>query len=144
MKKWHKNCCCLRNVILILLVIIMTGCASPFSVGYGAHGQSRDEFARYVEDVFRLQNRMTSEVMMLLPTDESGSSHDDLLLAERQMHEVCTSLNEYAVREIEGQRIGLFLSRNIEKSAVGCEQAALRVQALLLKQNDSAGAALGR
>jgi len=144
MKKWNKNFCCLRNVILILLAMIMTGCASPFSAGYGAHGLSRDEFARYVEEVFRFQNRMTSEVMMLLPTDESGSSHDDLLLAERQMHEVCASLNEYAVRESEGQRIGLFLSRNLEKSAVDCEQAALRVQALLLKQNDIAGGALGR
>ncbi len=144
MKKWNKNSCCLGNGILILLAMIMAGCASPFSVGYGAHRQSRDEFARYVEDVFRLQNRMTSEVMMLLPADEAGSSHDDLLRAEHQMHEVCASLNEYAVRESEGQSIGLFLSRNLEKSAADCEQAALRVQALLLKQNDSAGGALGR
>jgi len=73
-------------------------------------------------------------VMMLLETDEAGSSHDDLLRAERQMHEVCASLNEYADRDSEGQSIGLFLRRDVEKSAVECEQAAFRVEALLLKQ----------
>jgi len=134
MKKWNKNFCCFRNGILILLAMIMTGCASPFSVGYGAHRQSRDEFARYVEDVFRLQNRMTSEVMMLLETDDTGTNHDDLVQAERQMHEVCGALNEYADRDGEGQSIGLFLGRDVEKSAVNCEQAALRVEALLEKQ----------
>lgn len=106
----------------------------PFSGGYGANGLSREDFARYVEDVFRLQNKMTSEVMMLLETDESGSRHDELLQAEREMHEACAPLNEYADRDIEGQSIGLFLRRRVEKSAVDCEQSAFRVEALLLKQ----------
>lgn len=106
----------------------------PFSGRYGANGLSREEFARYVEDVFRLQNRMTSEVMMLLDTDELDGGHEDLLRAEREMHEVCASLNEYAERDIEGQSIGLFLRRRVEKSAVDCEKSAFRVEALLLNQ----------
>ena len=72
--------------------------------------------------------------MMLLETGETVSSPDDLLRAERKMHEVCASLNEYADRDIEGQSIGFFLQRNVEKSAVDCEQAALQVEALLRKQ----------
>jgi len=133
MKKRNKIFCSLRTVFPILLAALVAGCALPFG-GYGANGLSREAFTHYVEDVFRLQNRMTSAVMMLLETDEAGSSHDDLLRAERQMHEVCASLNEYADRDSEGQSIGLFLRRDVEKSAVECEQAAFRVEALLLKQ----------
>ena len=134
MKKRNKIFCPLCNVLPILLATIVSGCSMPFSGGYGANGLSREAFSRYVEDVFRLQNRMTSEVMMLLETGDPASSPDDLLRAERQMHEVCASLNEYADRDIEGQNIGFFLQRKVEKSAVECEQAAFRVETLLRKQ----------
>jgi hypothetical protein len=132
MEKWNNNFC-LRNGALILLVATMVGCAIPFSGGYGEKGLSRQEFARYVEDVFRAQNKMTSEVMMLLASEDGINSHEDLLQAERQMHEVCAPLNEYAARDIEGRSIGLVLRRNVEKSVSDCEQAALRVKALLQK-----------
>ncbi len=47
------------------ITLLLAGCNAPFWGGYGAHGQSREEFTRYVDGVFRLQNSMTSEIMAL-------------------------------------------------------------------------------
>jgi len=115
---------------LMLIMLMLSGCATPFLGGYGAKGQSREEFTRYVEGVFRLQNSMTSEIMAFLETDDA-KNHDDLLEAEQHMEEACGPLNEYASRESEGLSIGFFLSRRVEKSAIDCEQAALKVKSLL-------------
>ena len=115
---------------LIFITLMLSGCAMPFFGGYGASGQTREEFTRYVESVFRLQNSMTSEIMEFLETDDK-SNHDDLLKAEQLMQEACGPLNEYASRESEGLNIGFFLSRRVEKSAIDCEQAALKVKSML-------------
>ncbi|MGZ8162891.1 MAG: hypothetical protein ACXWTK_00955 [Methylobacter sp.] len=112
------------------IAAILSGCVTPFFGGYGAKGQSRKEFAHYVEEVFRLQNNMTSQVMMLLESEEV-KNHDVLFRAEQQMLKICGPLNEYASRDIEGLSIGLFLQRRVEKSAVECEQAAREVKFLL-------------
>jgi hypothetical protein len=102
----------------------------PFSGGYGAKGQSQEEFTQYVEGVFRLQNSMTSEVMLLQENDDA-KNHDALLEAEQHMQEACAPLNEYVSRDIDGLNIGLFLRRRVEKSAIDCEQTAQKVKSLL-------------
>jgi hypothetical protein len=112
------------------IMLILPGCATPFLGGYGAKGQSKEEFTRYVESVFRLQNSMTSEIMTLQETGDTRNL-DALLQAEQQMQAACASLNEYASRDIDGLSIGLFLRRRVEKSANECEQAAQKVQPLL-------------
>jgi len=115
---------------LIFITLMLSGCATPFWGGYGANGQSREEFTRYVEGVFRLQNSMTSEIMALLETDDT-INHDALLEAEQHMEEACGPLNEYASLDSDGLSIGLFLRRRVEKSAIDCEHAALKVKSLL-------------
>ena len=110
--------------------LLLSGCATPFWGGYGENGQTREEFTRYVEKVFRLQNSMTSEMMTLPETDEI-SNHDALLQADQLMQEACGPLNEYVSRESDGLNIGFSLSRRVQKSAVDCEKAALKVQSLL-------------
>lgn len=114
---------------MIAVAVILSGCATPF-FGYGANGQSREEFGRHVEEVFRLQNKMTSQVMMLLESDDVKNP-DVLLHAEQHMQQICSSLNEYASRDIDGLNIGFFLQRRVEKSAIDCEQAAREVESLL-------------
>lgn len=115
---------------MMTVILILSGCAGPFLGGYGAKGQSKEEFTRYVESVFRLQNSMTSEIMVLQEADDTRD-HDALLQAEQRMQTACAPLNEYASRDIDGLSIGLFLRRRVEKSANECEQAAQKVQALL-------------
>ena len=130
MAKWNTTWVNLPVVMLVPITLILSGCATPFLGGFGTKGQSQVEFTRYVEGVFLLENRMTSEIMSLLETDETNS-HDALLKAEQHMQEACSALNEYASRDIDGLSIGLFLRRRVEQSATDCEQAALKVKSLL-------------
>lgn len=122
-----------RASVVIFLTIALSGCGIPYLRGYGENGLSRDEFEQYVERVFRLQNRLTNEVMLLSLGSEESSNYDTLLLAEHDMHELCRPLNEYAARSIDHQSVGLLLMRQVERSAVSCEQSAKHVE-LLLKQ----------
>ena len=116
--------------MLMFMIVMLSACATPFWGGYGENGQTREEFTQYVEKVFRLQNSMTSEIMALSETDEIVN-HDALLQADQVMQEACGPLNEYASRDNDGLNIGLSLLRRVQKSAIACEQAALKVQALL-------------
>ncbi len=125
-----KSLIAIRSLEVLVIATLISGCAVPFFGGYGANGQSREEFERHVEEIFRLQNQMTSEVMMLLENDEIKKP-EALLQAEQHMQRVCADLNEYASRDIDGLSIGLFLSRRVEKSAIDCEHAALAIKPLL-------------
>ncbi|MGR9114886.1 MAG: hypothetical protein ACU85E_03915 [Gammaproteobacteria bacterium] len=115
----------------ILLMLFLSACSVPFMGGYGERGQTREEFIRYVESVFKFQNQMTSRVMMLLETEEDLGEVDEILQAEQKMHEICEPLNEYAARENDGMSIGLLLRRRVEKSAVACDKAARQVDSYL-------------
>lgn len=125
-----KSLVIVRSLVTFAIASSISGCAVPFFGGYGANGQTREEFAHHVEEVFRLQNQMTSEVMMLLESGEVQKP-EALTQAEQHMQQVCADLNEYASRDIDGLSIGLFLRRRVEKSAIDCEQAALAIEALL-------------
>ncbi len=113
--------------LLIVAVLLSSGCSLPFSKGYGAKGQTKEEFSHYVETVFVLQNSVTSDLMELQETDQVNN-RDVLLKAEQAMQEACAPLNEYVSRESDGAIIGLFLRQKVEKTAVDCEQAAQRVK----------------
>lgn len=128
MAKWNKSWVSFPNLMLVTFTFLLSGCATPFFGGFGANGQSQEEFTRYVEHVFLLENSMTSEIMSL---SDDAKNHDALLEAEQQMQQACDPLNEYASRDMDGLSIGLFLRRRVEKSANDCEKAALKVKALL-------------
>jgi hypothetical protein len=130
MTEWNANWVNFPGLMLMSIMLMLSGCTTPFWGGYGAKGQSQEEFTRYVEDVFRLQNNMTSEIMALQETDDVKNQYA-LLKAEQHMQEICAPLNEYASRDIDGLSIGLFLRRRVEKSAIDCEQAAQQVKSLL-------------
>ncbi len=134
MAKWYPKLVNARGLMLVSIMVTLPGCALPFFGGYGEQGMSREEFTRYVEVVFRLQNSITSEVMILLESDDP-QKHEGLLQAEQQMQEACRPLNEYASRDIDGLSIGLFLRRRVEKSAIDCERAAQEVKSLLAEQS---------
>lgn len=128
MAKWYSKPVNVRG--LILISITLSGCSLPFFGGYGGQGMSRDEFSRYVEGVFRLQNSITSE-LMLLPESDDTKKHEAILQAEQHMQEACAPLNEFVSRESDGLSNGLFLRRRVEKSAIDCERKAQEVKSLL-------------
>ena len=112
------------------IALLLQACALPFTGKVGDTGMSRKEFAHYVEDVFRFQNRMTSDVMMLTATDEGGN-FAALLALEQRMQQVCAPLNEYVSREMDGLGAGLSLWRQVVKESLACDHAAHEVDALL-------------
>lgn len=116
--------------MLSAFLALASGCSMPFMGAYGPIGHSREEFEHYVEEVFRFQNKMTSEVMMLLETAEAGN-HEQLLQSEQHMHRICEPLNEYVSRDIDGLSTGFFLRRQVVKSTLDCDHAAHEVKALL-------------
>ena len=111
------------SFVLVLMTTLLMGCSMPFMGGALVKTQSDSDFARYVEEVFRLQNSVTSELLVL---SESDNVNDNINLskAEYSMQEACGPLNEYAEREKDGASIGFFLLQRVKKSAVACEKAA--------------------
>ena len=114
---------------MISVMLLLSGCSTHLMGSYGAKGQTMEEFTRYVEGVFRLQNSMTSEIMELQENDELNN-RDVLLKAEQTMQETCAPLNEYVSLKTEGLSTDVSLLKRVEKTAVDCEQTALKVKAL--------------
>jgi len=131
MTKWNRNSVSRQALIGLLITILLSGCSLPFFSGYGANGQTREEFTRYVETVFKLQNSMTSKMMAFTENDEKPANLDALVQAEQRMQKTCEALNEYAERDSDGLSVGLLLQRRVEQTAVDCEKAAKELQVLL-------------
>jgi len=114
------------SFLIMLAVCLLSGCTSVLNGRYGEYGQTKAEFTEYVEKVFKLQNSMNSEMMAI--TD----ANPVLVQADQKMQESCAPLNEYATREADKLIIDISLLRRVEKSAVSCDNAAQKVQALLI------------
>jgi hypothetical protein len=120
-----------RLSVWIAIAGLLQGCA-PFSIGgYGPDGQSRLEFERRVEAAFRLQNSMTSKVMLLQEGEAAAKDQEAILQAEQVMQKKCSYLNEYVSRDIDGLSQGLLLPRHVEHTVADCEAATRVVEALL-------------
>ena len=124
-----KSVLVVQHLTTLAVATLLSGCTVPLFSGYGANGQSREEFARHVEEVFRLQNQMTSQMMQMESNEDQKP--ESLVQAEQHMQQACADINEYVSRDIDGLSSGLFLRRRVEKSAIDCEQAALAIKLLL-------------
>jgi hypothetical protein len=118
-------------LMFFLMVITLPGCSLPFM----SSGQTTEEFASYVESVFKLQNSMTSQIMALADSDDKPANIDALLQAEQNMQKKCEALNEYAARDSDGLSTGLLLQNRVAQSAKDCETSAKQAQALLPKES---------
>lgn len=134
MAKWLRDLVCVQRLMVLLITVALSGCTVPFFGGYGENGQTSEEFARYVESVFKLQNSMTSQIMALADSDDKPANLDVLLQSEQRMQKKCEALNEYAARDSDGLSTGLLLQNRVAQSAKDCEMSAKEVQALLLKK----------
>ncbi|MGR8940239.1 MAG: hypothetical protein ACU83V_05590 [Gammaproteobacteria bacterium] len=119
-----------RCFVLVLAAALLPGCAIPYTGGIGDTGMNKEVFAHYVEEVFRFQNRMASEVMMLTTSDEGGN-FGALLRSEQRMQDVCRPLNEFVSRDIDGLGTSLALQRKVVKTTMDCDHAAHEVETLL-------------
>lgn len=119
-----------KVVAVSVIAGLLNGCVSLIW-GYGPDGESREEFEHRVEAAFRLQNRMTSEVMAIQSDGSDPKLHEPIILAEQVMEKNCSYLNEYVSRDIDGQNKSIFLLRHVENSVSDCESSAQKVEILL-------------
>ncbi len=134
MAKRNKNIMCLQSLIALLITMLLSGCSLPF---FGDNGQNSEEFAQYVERVFKLQNGLSSQLMALADEDDKPANYEALLQAEQNMRKQCEALNEYATLDSEGSSTGLALKTQVAQSAKGCEASAKQLQLLMLKKKTS-------
>ncbi len=119
------------RLFLLINLLLSVGCASlPFS-GYGPDRQSLEDFEKRVEAAFRLQNKMTSEMMLLQDADIPKENQEVILAAEEEMRSKCGDLNEYASRDIDGLSKSFLLQRRVENSVAACESAARLLDTLI-------------
>ena len=111
--------------------VLLQGCTHLPHWGYGPDGQTREEFEHRVEAAFKLQNNMTSKIMLLQESGQDGNKQESILQAEQHMQKECTYLNEYASREMDGLDTGFILLNRVEDSVIECERAARQVESLL-------------
>lgn len=109
---------------MALLAALVTGCA-PVTTFEGERLSVRsDAFASYVEQVFREQNRVASELAFAIEDAVDPERLDALEAAEESLLEACAALNRLAAARRDGDSPGPFRSLGAARSAPDCERAA--------------------
>jgi hypothetical protein len=121
---------CYVGVSALAIAVLFQSCAT-FMGRYGPDGQSLEDFEDRVEAAFRLQNSMTSEVMVLQSDGTDPQQHEPILQAERVMEKNCHDLNDYVSRDIDGKNKSFLLLRRVQDSVLACETSAQTVEELL-------------
>jgi hypothetical protein len=129
MAKRNKNVMRLQSLIALLITMLLSGCGLFF----GGNGQNDEDFAQYVERVFKLQNGLSSQLIALTDEDDKPANFDALLQAEQNMRKQCEALNQYATLDSEGASASLALKAQVAQSAKSCEASAKQLQILMLK-----------
>ncbi|MEN9681962.1 MAG: hypothetical protein RLZZ627_1855 [Pseudomonadota bacterium] len=94
---------------------------------------TQEEFAKYVEHVFRYHNQVMAELIESASdrTERSSRTFKDLTFAEKHMVTVCEPLNEVVTETLSGQNIGLQLKMKLVEAAPACESATQIVDKLI-------------
>lgn len=120
----------LRVTALLVFIPLLASCSTLGGAGLAGNGLLGQSFSEYAESVFRLENRLTSEVMMLSDTDGTDNL-PAIVQAEQHMHQACQALNDYATQKTEGRGVGIWLPMRARQATVACENAAKTLQAAL-------------
>lgn len=95
-------------------------------------GVRSDALRDYVEDVFRQQNRVSSEIAFALDDpDASAERLDALESADRGLLGACATLNEVAARRRDGRAAGWVRGSRAAHQAPDCERAVEHARAVL-------------
>ncbi|NOT85016.1 MAG: hypothetical protein HOP02_09650 [Methylococcaceae bacterium] len=108
---------------------LLSGCM--LSAKSADHNHPPQSFANYAEEVFRRQNHATSQVMMLSVDElDDKDALEELLSAEKSMHNACEDLNAYAESQNDANT-SLLLRARAAKSIEQCNLATKTLETLL-------------
>ena len=90
--------------------------------------KTKDEFAVYVEEVFRYHNVVVNDLITATAFMDEGAP---LVRAEEPMADTCWPLNDAVSATIDGRELGFFRKMKLLEAVSACEQASQRVAELL-------------
>ncbi len=105
-----------------LILLLLTSCSyvhKPLEL--------ENDAIEYAEALFKRQNQVTYQVMMLLEDEISINDEDRLSVAELEMHEQCHLLNEMAGYEMKGEKVSLYFKTMVKKSFKACDESVINL-----------------
>ncbi len=94
---------------------------------------SEQEFAAYVEHVFRHHNNVVNESLFVTPS-ALGVGEDPVVNAEMKMHHACQPLNEVATLSASGQDSDFWLKMKLADAVPECEAATRDLEKVLSQE----------
>ena len=114
-------------ILALLVFFLLSGCSITRDVL-----NSKERISVYAESLFKRQNILTQQLMMLSEEDVSLADEEILYQAELLMHDACHLLNEYANREMEGRKMSVFFRRRVKNSFKTCEEGVENMESVLM------------
>jgi len=112
------------TILLVAAVVLGLGGCAVTAVNGTRMGLKSDEFADYVESVFRGQNEVASALALELDSEDPDSDrYDRLDAAELELLNACVGINELAARQRDGEPLGGFKALKRARQAPDCERA---------------------
>lgn len=125
----------LRRLALFALALVLAGCMTitTHTAGGKKMVMTQEEFADYVEHVFRYHNQVMNS---LIESAEERGEQDtaearELSAAEAKMIEICEPLNEVASEALSGKSVGLQTEMELPEAVPACEEASHVVEELI-------------
>ncbi len=111
---------------ICLFAVMSGGCATIESADGSSMRMGSQAFREYSEQVFRLQNRIASDIAFALddPARLDAAQIEGLEDADTALFEACALLNEVAIRRRDGGDGGIFSGIKAARSVPECESAA--------------------
>ena len=95
---------------------------------------NEEQFAAYVEHVFRYHNSVVNESLFVIPGD-LGGGNDPVSNAEMKMHHACQPLNEVASSSAVGLSPDFWTRMKLADAVPECEAATRNLEKLLSQAN---------
>ena len=115
-------------LLALLVFFFIPGCSMT-----GETLNSKESISIYAESLFKRQNSLTQQLMMLSEEDMTSTDEEIIYQAEIQMHDACHLLNEYANREIEEKGMSVFFRRRVKNSLNTCEESVKNMESVLME-----------
>ena len=97
---------------------------------------SKESIAIYAESLFKRQNSLTQQLIMLSEEDMTSADEEIIYQAELQMHDACHLLNEYVNRKMEEKSMSFFFRRRVKNSLKVCEERVINMESVLMEINN--------
>ena len=120
------------RTLIASLALAVAACTGITTAGGQRMTLASEEFRGYMENVFREQNELLTEIAFVLAGD-AGSEIDRgaLEAAEESLLMACELLNDVAATRRDGGRPGWIRESRAARGAPSCERAAVEARAVL-------------